>query len=291
MSDEVTAPSADPAPAADPTTPSPAPETPGNEAPVSAPAGDPASPAEGETPPAAAADETPEIVKARKILAAASKRAERALAREMRAKGLEASAKEYQDLRAEVARNPLALIQLGGFSDLKSYMRAVVDSGTEDKPQLSPEARRLEAIEQRIRAEDEAAAAEARAERIETTQKKAFAILDASPKLDRATGDLGHRLIWQEIEAYHGLHGDVPDPIVWLIAERVEKYLTDEGVSPRKKGGKASGKTEGAPSALHNGLTRTSAPASDGDDGLPMEGKARMAAVIARFGKPSSPVS
>jgi hypothetical protein len=288
MSDETSAPAADPAPTGD-TAPTPTPEP---TTPAETPA-EPAKPAEGEpTEPAAAAastDEPAEIVKARKILAAASKRAERALAREMRAKGLETSAAEYQALRAEVAKNPLALIQLGGFSDLKAYMRAVVDSGQEEKPQPSPEARRLEAIEQRIRAEDETAAAEARAERIEATQKKMFAVMDASPKLDRATGDLGHRLIWQEIEAYHAIHGDVPDAIAWMIAEGVEKYLTTEGVGQRKKGGAKP--KDGAPSSLNNGMTSTSKPAPAGDDDLPMEGKARMAAVIARFGKPSAPVS
>jgi|SRR5215471_1280257 len=277
MSDETTP--ADPTPAADPA--APAPTEPAPAAPTE-PA-EPAKPAEGEEPPAAAA-ETPEIAKARKILAAASKRAERALERENRAKALEARAKEYDDLRSEVQRNPAALLRLGGYPDVKTYLKALVDSPGDDA--APTEAKRLDAIEARFKQEDEAAAADARAERIESAQKKVFEAIDASPKHDRATGALGHQMIWGEIEAYYKLHGDVPDQIVWMIADKVEKYLSDEGMGPRKKPEPAK-----PPSALTNGMTRTSAPQPDGDDGLPMDGKARMAAILARYGKPSAPVS
>src|SRR5215471_9714439 len=255
MSDETTP--ADPTPAADPA--APAPTEPAPAAPTE-PA-EPAKPAEGEEPPAAAA-ETPEIAKARKILAAASKRAERALERENRAKALEARAKEYDDLRSEVQRNPAALLRLGGYPDVKTYLKALVDSPGDDA--APTEAKRLDAIEARFKQEDEAAAADARAERIESAQKKVF----------------------EAIDAYYKLHGDVPDQIVWMIADKVEKYLSDEGMGPRKKPEPAK-----PPSALTNGMTRTSAPQPDGDDGLPMDGKARMAAILARYGKPSAPVS
>lgn len=294
MSDETTtAPEAAPAPAPGAEPAPAAPETPAAPSePAPTPAGEAGAPAPTEPAPAA---ESPEILQARKILAAANKRSERALAREQAARAVEARAKEYEQLQEAVRKDPRLLVRVGGFRDLQEYLRAVTNV-PEEAPGPSIAEQRLHALEQRIKADDAVLAKEQADAKIEEARVNLMTALDANPKYDRITGNIGHGLLWQEVNAYFEMHGSVSDDMIWQIADKVEKYLVDEGMPTKRKPKAAPAPAPEKPGepisrTMTNGMTRTSPPSVDGDDGLPMDGKARMAAILARYGKPSSPVS
>jgi hypothetical protein len=261
-----------------------------------APATAPAAKTEGETPktegdPAATEeakkDETPDVRQARKILAAAQKREDRAVAKMTEAKAAISAAKKYADLQTTAKTDPLtAALKVTGHKTLKEFLAAI--SGSE--PAAPTVEDKLSAVEKKLADKERAETEAVSIKRFEAMQANVFKVVDEAPASDRVTSPMGHKLLWQEIEAYGEKYGpkSVTNKVLWRLVEGVEKYLKDEGMVSRKKSSAKPAATNApappAPSkTLTSDMTRAAPPVSSSEDDLPMDPKARLNAVLARY--------
>jgi hypothetical protein len=202
----------------------------------------PAEPAEGEKkpegepkeePPAAAKPaEIPEDV----LKAAAQKFANRTMAAARRA---ETTAKQLTSENARLKEsvgkhdaqmqawraNPAQVIRDLNFSDVKSFVQAIIDTGGAPKAPTADE--KVAQLEKLWRDEKEANESARVAAAVEQSRNTVFGAIDKlTDRYDFATTEVGHEELWDAITEYHSLHGDCPDEAVFALADEVEKTLS-----------------------------------------------------------------
>ena len=144
-----------------------------------------------------------------------------------------------------------------GIGSVKEFLDRAANFGEEKPPTAES---RIEQLERERREEREAAAKRDQQAAVENSQRLVFAHVDADKARWKLTGtSIGHEQLWDALGEYYQLHGDVPDAVVPIIADAVEKHLRAElgidsgqrqpaknGASPSQPaagGGRNSGKT------------------------------------------------
>jgi hypothetical protein len=246
----------------------------------------PAEPAEGEAKPegepkeakpaeipeaelkAAAEKYAKGLVTAANRTMAAARRAEQAAERgKAEVADLTGKLKLHTDFVAELQTNPFAAIRKIGFKSLREFVERGKDAGGEPVQPTADD--RVTQLEKMLKERDDKEAAR-EAERItEESKGRVFAAIDKlTDRYDFATTDIGHDQLWEGIMTYHKDHGSVPDEVVFIIADGVEKELEKKLSNVRKirqgqgaKTGQPAG-TKAATPARTAGKTIANASAS-----------------------------
>lgn len=174
---------------------------------------------------------------------------------------LEAHRGFYETFRS----NPREAIRLGGYTSTKAFLDDLIASdGGEEKTATADD--RVAALEKQLKErEDREAQAKAQAA-IEQAKTAVFTAIEGLPdRYDLAATDIGKSMLWEAIETYHSIHGDVPDEAVYLLADNVEKALETNVSKARKFSGARSAETktnapaaaQAAPAARTGGKTLT----------------------------------
>lgn len=191
-----------------------------------------------------------------------------------------------QDLRGP---NPMQALARIGFKTFREFAEHVRDAdGGEVKTPSAEE--RIDAWERRQK-EREEREEQARIEAKVTEAKQAvFAAIDAAKDRFVAVATRrGKAELWEAIEAYHRLHGDVPDEAVMHLADELEKDLRSEfgiqipGTRPAETKTDVPAATQAASAARTGGKTMTNRSTAGAPvvRELPLDEDERRAAVIA----------
>lgn len=153
--------------------------------------------------------------------------------------------------------DPTCFAELG--MTVRQWLDLAKDFG-EAKPETAET--RLERLERERKEEREAAAKREHEAGVEAARKQVFGIVDADKSRWRMTATpTGHALFWGALGDYWKLHGSVPDEMVPLIADAVEKDMRAEFGEPASA--PRPGVPNGAPPAAgRNTKTLTSKGAS-----------------------------
>ena len=146
-----------------------------------------------------------------------------------------------------------------GIGSVREFLDRAASFGDPEKPE--PIESRFEKLERQLREKEENGARAAQEAAVADSQAKVFAHIDGDKKRWRFTATkIGHAELWDACGEYFRLHGDVPDAVVPMLADAVEKGLRAEfgepdsglrqpaknGASPSPaaaSGGRNSGKT------------------------------------------------
>jgi hypothetical protein len=163
-----------------------------------------------------------------------------------------------------------------GFGSVKEFLDRAANFGDPEKPE--PVESRMERLERQLREREEGASKASREAAVAESQRLVFAHVDADKTRWKLTGtSIGHDQLWDALGEYYAMHGDVPDAVVPIIADAVEKHLRAElgidsgprqpaktGASPSQPaagGGRNSGKT-----VTNKGTSGAPAPKRYSDD-------------------------
>lgn len=263
------------------------------------------TPAEGEAPaegePAAAPVEIPEdVLKAatEKYAAGQMKLANQAMAAARRAEArteatkaengqLKAHLGEYQSFVGDLRAGKVSALQRIGIGGVRELLDLFANAGTEKVPTVEE---RLTAWEQEKKDRETADASRAAEAAIENSQRLVFEAIGSDKKRwGRAATPTGNDRVWDAIVAYNDKYGSVPDAVVPLLADEVEKQLraefgdpTDSATRPAAKNG-ASPTGQAAPGGRNSGktLTHKASAGAPGERALSMDPDERRAQVSA----------
>lgn len=233
-------------------------ETPAEEpAPVDAPA--PAetpaqAPAEGETPTPAEEAAKPAELTEESLVSAAQKYANKTMAAARRAEARVAAVKQenaqvkaelttYKEFVGSFKTDPVGAIRRIGFPSLKAFLEHCSDVGEEKVPD---EAQEFRNEFKTWREEQRKQAAEAA---INESKTKVFGhIASDKTRWARTATKHGNEVLWEAIEAYYDMHGQIEDSDILYLADEVEKDLRAEFGEPASA--PAPGANKGTPPAV-----------------------------------------
>jgi predicted HicB family RNase H-like nuclease len=236
-------------------------ETPAEETPADAPVEEPAQPAE--TPaPADAPAETPETPAETKpaekpteesLVSEAQRNANRTMAAARRAEARVQATKDenvrlngelttYKEFVGSFKTDPVGAIRRIGFGSLKAFLEHCSNVGEGTVPD---EAQEFKQEFRSWRDEQKKQAAEAA---INESKSKVFSHVAADKtRWARTATKHGNDVLWEAIETYYDMHGEIDDDDVLYLADEVEKDLRAEFGEPSAP---AQGVKAGSPPAV-----------------------------------------
>lgn len=199
---------------------------------------------------------------------AAARRSEKQVA-DLREKStrLEGENKTFREFVQQLRDGDPVALRRVGFASTKEFLDKVVAHGGEPAAPTADE--RVAALE---RERDEARAKAQQAEvtaAIDASKKAVFTALDKDDRFDLVRSDLGHDLLWKEIEGYFAQYGECPDEAVIEIAVAVESHLEAQVAKSkrfnngqRQPGNKGAANGNAEPGTLNPGKSVTAKGAS-----------------------------
>jgi uncharacterized coiled-coil protein SlyX len=157
--------------------------------------------------------------------------------------------------KAEFKKNPFGAVRKLGYAGIKEFVDAGIEIG---EPKTATADDRVAALEAKIAERDARIAAAEQAALHQSAQVRVHEALKALPdKYDAVVNTtVGKSAVWEGIQEYARLHGNVPDAAVFAIANQVETSLTEEFGRTRKFQ-TASPASSGTPTASSANAART----------------------------------
>jgi hypothetical protein len=233
--------------------------------------------------------DAPEVVQARKMVAAANRKERKALDALKTARQYEEGAKAWDQFRALLKSDPRAAFAAAGFDDeAATRLIAETPDPTDRVTQLENQLKRQE--QERVQA--------AQLARIEEMKGVVRQKVEAqADRFDLVNSFGQHDEVWDRMVAYHDLHGEVPEGLEAVIAAELEAEL-EAAVSKSKKFARAGSKATNSndkPTAMKGSASaakpKTTTLTNFGSsrspvktEDLPLDSKARLEILQKQYG-------